>query len=633
MQLQLGLPFGGVDAGDGVELLGAERQPLPVQVAVVGRHAEDVLVTTAGAFEAVQHPLEHAHVLAVAGPDEFAVRALAEPVDAVDGRQLGPCPFRSCLQLGAQVQPVLEIVGHVVAHEGQHRERVAAHHALLAGGRGRGLAAHGGGHVDAFHPVAGLGHQRHGGGAAAAEDEGVDLHAGRVVPGGVQRRVVGGGHREAGVRVGGLGAGGLGDLGCPVLALPVDQVGRKGLVRRVGLHAFPPHVAVVGQRHVREDHVAVQAGHAVRVGLVVGARRDTEIAGLGVDGSQRAVGLRLDPGDVVADGRDLPALEARRRHQHREIGLATGAGEGGRDVVLLAGRALDAQDQHVLGQPALVAAHGGRDAQREALLAQQRIAAVARAIAPDLARLGVMDDVFGRVAGPAHVGLTRLQRRAHGVHAGHEVAVGAQQLDDGTAHARHRAHVDGHIRAVAELHADVGDRRAQRAHAERHHIQRAAAHAALEQRLVTGLQQLAHFRRGRPVVRGAGVFLALRADEGAVLDPGDVARVRVGEVAAGAQRRVEFLEGTGRDQLVAEALVLVGAAVTPVDVGGLGEGGNLGHPGNQPGVFDIGRQVQMQAQHRGLVHGEFSDHGDVFGAACRAGPSTPGQGGRLSNPM
>ena len=34
------------------------------------------------------HPLQHAHVLAVAGPDELAVGTLAEPVDAVDLRQL-----------------------------------------------------------------------------------------------------------------------------------------------------------------------------------------------------------------------------------------------------------------------------------------------------------------------------------------------------------------------------------------------------------------------------------------------------------------------------------------------------------------------------------------------------------------
>jgi hypothetical protein len=36
-----------------------------------------------------------------------------------------------------------------------------------------------------------------------------------------------------------------------------------------------------------------------------------------------------------------------------------------------------AQDQHVLGQPTLVAAHGGCNAQCQALFAQQSVAAVA----------------------------------------------------------------------------------------------------------------------------------------------------------------------------------------------------------------------------------------------------------------
>src|SRR6185436_14494836 len=139
----------------------------------------------------------------------------------------------------------------------------------------------------------------------------------------------------------------------PVAALPVDQV-RRGVA-----HAFPPDVAVVGQRDVGEDHVLVQAGHAVRVGLHVGAGGHAEVAGFGVDGVQAAVGIGLDPGNVVADGGDLPAFEAGWRDQHREVGLAAGAGEGGGHVVFLAVRLGHAQDQHVLGQPALVAAHGG----------------------------------------------------------------------------------------------------------------------------------------------------------------------------------------------------------------------------------------------------------------------------------
>ena len=200
-------------------------------------------------------------------------------------------------------------------------------------------------------------------------------------------------------------------------------------------------------------------------------------------------------------------------------------GKGRRDVILAALGRGHAQDQHVLGQPALVAAHGGRDAQREAFLAQQRVAAVARAEAPDLARLGVVDDVLGGIAGPGHVGLAVRQRLAHRMDAGHEVAVGAQHVIDLLAHARHDAHVDDHIGAVGQFDANVRDVRAQRAHRERHHVQRAAAHGAVEQAVERG----AHLGGIGPVVGGAGVLGAVGTDEGAVLDAGHVGRVGTGQ--------------------------------------------------------------------------------------------------------
>jgi hypothetical protein len=150
---------------------------------------------------------------------------------------------------------------------------------------------------------------------------------------------------------------------------------------------------------------------------------------------------------------------------------------------------LHAQDQHVFGQPAAavlalgLAAHVRGDAQREAFLAEQRVAAVARAVGPDLAGFGIVDDVFGGIARPRDIGLAFCERHADRVHAGHELAVGAEHVVDGLAHARHDAHVDRHVGRVGQFDADMGDRRAQRAHRERHHVQRAAAHAAVEQRI------------------------------------------------------------------------------------------------------------------------------------------------------
>src|SRR5690606_13949861 len=118
----------------------------------------------------------------------------------------------------------------------------------------------------------------------------------------------------------------------------------------------------------------------------------------------------LDPGDIVAYGRDFPAAHGPGRDEHGEVGLAASRRKCGCDIALLALRRLDAQYQHVLRQPALVACHGGSDTQRETLLAQQRVSAVARAVGPDLARLREMHDVLVlAVAWPAHIGLSRLQ--------------------------------------------------------------------------------------------------------------------------------------------------------------------------------------------------------------------------------
>ncbi len=345
---------------------------------------------------------------------------------------------------------------------------------------------------------------------------------------------------------------------------------------RLLAHALPPDVAVVGQCDVGVDDVLFQRRHGVEVGLLAGTRRHAEIAGLRVDGVEAAIGARLDPGDVVAHRGDFPAIEAFRRDQHGEVGLAARRGKRRRDIGLLALRRFDAEDQHVFGQPAFVAGHGRGDAQREALLAQQGIAAVARTVGPDLARLGEMDDVLGgRVAGPLHVGLARLQRRTDRVQAGHERPIRADDVIDGLAHAGHGAHIDHHIGGVGDLDADVRDGRAERPHAERDDIHGPATHGALEQ----AGERFLHLGRRFPVVGRAGVLLPVGADVGAVLDAGNVGGIGAGEVGIWALGRIELDEGAGLDHLCAKAVVLVLRAVTPDNLIGSGQGGHFGHPG------------------------------------------------------
>jgi hypothetical protein len=52
----------------------------------------------------------------------------------------------------------------------------------------------------------------------------------------------------------------------------------------------------------------------------------------------------------------------------------------------------------------------------------------------------------------------------------------------------------------------------------------------------------------------------------------------------------------------AQRLVLGLGAIAPVDGVGLGEGGDLGHPIEQPGMLDVGGRAQAHAGHRGMVH-------------------------------
>lgn len=176
----------------------------------------------------------------------------------------------------------------------------------------------------------------------------------------------------------------------------------------------------------------------------------------------------------------------------------------------------------MLGQPALVAGHDRGDAQGVAFLAQQGVAAIARAVGPDLAGLGIVDDPLVLIAGPRHVGLALGQGRAEGVDSRHENAVLAHQVQHRLAHAGHDAHRNGDIAAVGDFDAEGAELRAERPHRERHDVHRAPGHAAVEQAVQAG----AHLDRIGPVVGRTGVNLVGRADEGPALDAGHVLGVR-----------------------------------------------------------------------------------------------------------
>ena len=113
------------------------------------------------------------------------------------------------------------------------------------------------------------------------------------------------------------------------------------------------------------------------------------------------------------------------------------------------------ENEHVLGQPTLVASHNRSNTQSEALLTQQGVSAIARTVGPNLAGFGEVNDVLGVAAGPSNIGLTFRQRCSHCVQGGTKVAVFADQVKCGAAHARHDAHVDNNVRTVGDFDTEL----------------------------------------------------------------------------------------------------------------------------------------------------------------------------------
>ena len=239
----------------------------------------------------------------------------------------------------------------------------------------------------------------------------------------------------------------------------------------------------------------------------------------------------------------------------------------------------------MLREPALLARHDRGDAQREAFLPEQRVAAVAAAEGPDLLGLGIMHDVLMLlVAGPGDVLLPRRKRGSNRVHARNEVAVGPHHLEHLAANTRHELHVRHHVGRIGEFHTDVGDMRPQRPHAVGDHVHRASAHAAFEE-----LPQLCpHLVRRHPVIVGTGVLLVAAADKGALFHACDIIGIGPRHEAARALLWIELDQHPARDHLSAQPVVLFLRAVAPVDPLGLGESRDLLDPCLEPGVLDVG---------------------------------------------
>ena len=182
------------------------------------------------------------------------------------------------------------------------------------------------------------------------------------------------------------------------------------------------------------------------------------------------------------------------------------------------------------------------------------------------------------LCGQAVSGVVGTQRRPDRVEAADEVAVLAQDLEDPRADARHDVHVGDDVGRVRDLDADVRDRRPDGTHRVGDHVHGPAGHRAVEQ----GREGRLHLGRVGPVVGGAGVLGTGGADEGAILDPGDVRGVGAHEHAVGAEIAIER-DGRPRVDHQADHLVVLGLrAVAPLDPLGPGQGGDLADPRLEP---------------------------------------------------
>ena len=135
-----------------------------VDVAIFRQIADRRVFSVNTIFTAIDDPAQNAQVLAKARPQEVAIVILAEPVNVEDSWQLVAALL--------QRQPVLPVIGKVVAAEWLHRHRVAADDADFTNrGRGR-LGAHTGADKHAMFPVLGFVNERRESFATAAEDDG-----------------------------------------------------------------------------------------------------------------------------------------------------------------------------------------------------------------------------------------------------------------------------------------------------------------------------------------------------------------------------------------------------------------------------------------------------------------------------
>ena len=166
---------------------------------------------------------------------------------------------------------------------------------------------------------------------------------------------------------------------------------------------------------------------------------------------------------------DLIALLAvdLRRNEHGKVGLAAGGGEGGADILGLAVRVLNAQNEHMFSHPVFLASEVGSNTEGEALLAEQYVSAVAGVDRPDGVVLGEVADVT-----------VLLVKLCFGVQTLYIVGAVADSVKHIVADAGHDEHIENDIDGVGKLDAVFGEFRAYNAHGVGNDVHGASLHRA-----------------------------------------------------------------------------------------------------------------------------------------------------------
>src|SRR6267378_7188973 len=118
-------PIGGIDAQKIVHGGAGDIQAIESERIGCGHKADRRFRGCRLAFNTLDDPLQDANIFAVSWPEEFSVGALAEPVYVEDFRRAG--------NTLSHLEPMAEIIGHVIAAEGQHGHGIAARNAHRSG--------------------------------------------------------------------------------------------------------------------------------------------------------------------------------------------------------------------------------------------------------------------------------------------------------------------------------------------------------------------------------------------------------------------------------------------------------------------------------------------------------------------